>query len=316
MFLIWLLLAVVIIVMLTSYICYHIVFYAKPAPPLPEGEFDIPPGKVYLPYRDQMITWQKQVRQLPVEHFSITAFDGIPLHGKFYEFAPGAVIELMFHGYRGSAERDLCGGVQRAFSLGRSVLLVDQRTAGKSGGHTITFGINEHQDCLAWVDFAVKHFGPEIKLILTGISMGAATVVIASGCDLPENVVGILADCGYSSAKEIIYKCSRDMKLPPKLMYPFIKLGARLFGHFDLDETSPIEAVKRCKKPIIFFHGEEDGFVPCYMSQMVYEACTSPKRIVTMTGADHGMCFLADPDGYLKNVAEFFTENGTITTVL
>ena len=315
MFLFWLLLAVVIIVMLTSYICYRIVFYAKPAPVLGPDEYDIPPGRVYEPYRDAMIAWQKQVRQLPVEHYDITAFDGLNLHGKFYEFAPGAVIEIMFHGYRGSAERDLCGGIQRAFSLGRSVLLVDQRTAGKSGGRTITFGINEHRDCLAWVDFAVKHFGPEVKLILTGISMGAATVVIASGCELPENVVGILADCGYSSAKEIICKCSRDMKLPPKLMYPFIKLGARLFGHFDLDETSPIEAVKRCKKPIIFFHGETDGFVPCYMSKDVFDACSSPKRFVTVPDADHGLSFLVDQEGYLQNVAEFFTENGVKTTV-
>ena len=81
----------------------------------------------------------------------------------------------MFHGYRGSSERDLCGGVQRCFKLGRSALLVDQRAHGRSDGHIISFGVNERKDCLAWVDFMVKHFGPDVKIILTGISMGAST---------------------------------------------------------------------------------------------------------------------------------------------
>lgn len=315
MLFLWIFLGLAALVLLASYICYRIVFYNKPARPLAEGEYDIPHGRVYAPYHDQMIAWQKQLRQMPVEHFSIRSFDGLKLYGSFYEYAPGAVIELMFHGYRGTAHRDLCGGIHRAFSLGRSVFLVDQRTASRSEGRTITFGINEHKDCLAWIDLLISHFGPDVKIILTGISMGAATVVMASGCDLPDNVVGILADCGYSSPKQIIHKCGRDMKLEPKLVYPFIKLGAWIFGHFDPDTNSPVEAVKRCKKPIIFFHGESDGFVPCYMSQMVYDACNSPKRLVTVPGADHGLSFLVDPDGYLQNVAEFFTENGVKTEI-
>ena len=143
-------------------------------------------------------------------------------------------MEIMFHGYRGNAERDLSGGIQRCFALGRSVLLVDQRTSCGSEGNVISFGINEHRDCLSWVDFAVKHFGPDIKIILTGISMGASTVLMAAGKELPKNVVGVLADCGFSSAREIIKKCARDLKIPADLIYPFIKLGAKIFGHFNL----------------------------------------------------------------------------------
>ena len=79
--------------------------------------------------------------------------------------------------------------------------------------------------------------------------MGAATAMITSGYDdLPENIVGIVADCGYTSAEDIIKKVMRDMKLPPDLLYPFIRLGAKIFGRFDIDEFSPIEQVKKSKK--------------------------------------------------------------------
>lgn len=250
------------------------------------------------------------------EDFYIKSHDGLTLHGKYFEYAPGATMEIMFHGYRGSAERDLSGGIQRCFALGRNVLVVDQRTSCGSEGNVISFGINEHRDCLAWVDFAVKHFGPDVKIVLTGISMGASTVLMAAGRPLPSNVVGVLADCGFSSPKEIIKKCARDMRLPADLVYPFIKLGAKLFGHFNLEEYTPLEAMKNCKLPIIFFHGEDDDFVPCYMSQEIYDACTSPKQIVTIPKAGHGLVYLVDNDCYFKSVVEFFSANGVPTTLI
>ena len=292
--------------LLACYICYRIAFYVPPRKPRPEGFIDLPPGKAYEPFYPQMTDWVLQVRKLPREHFQITAFDGLELHGSYYEFAPGAPVELMFHGYRGNAERDLPGGVQRCFACGRSALVVDQRCAGRSGGRTITFGIREHRDCLAWVDFAVDHFGPEVKLILTGISMGAATVLMAAGEPLPENVIGILADCGYSTPKAIICKVMGDLSLPAKLCWPFVLWGARIFGGFDPEENSPMDAMKRCKKPVILFHGEADGFVPCCMSREIYDACPTRKAILTVPGADHGLSYPVDTEGYLAALRDFF----------
>lgn len=291
--------------LLISYICFRIAFYASRKEPANPEEYSIPEGKIYEPFRDQMITWMKETRSLPHQEFEITSFDGLTLHGNYYEYAPGAPIELMFHGYRGSAERDLGGGVQRCFKLGRNILLVDQRTSGRSGGQVISFGINEARDCHSWIDFLISHFGKDVKIVLTGISMGAATVMIAAGSPLPENVVGVLADCGYTSAKDIIKKTIREMKLPPTLAYPFVKLGARLYGHFDLDETSPIEAMKNCQRPIIFIHGEADDFVPCDMSIRNYEACTAPKTILTVPGAGHGLAYLMGREDYFKTLLAF-----------
>ena len=289
-----------------AYYCYRVAFYAPPRKPLAEGEFDFPEGAIYEVYHEKMKKWILDMRALPQEDVEITSFDGLKLRGKYFELTPDAPVEIMFHGYRGNSERDMPGGVQRAFKSGHSALIVDQRCSGKSGGNVITFGINEHRDCLAWVDFAVSHFGPDVKIILTGMSMGASTVMIAGGCELPENVIGILADCGFHSAKAIIYKTIRDMGLPPKLTYPFAKLGARIFGHFDLEEVSPEEALRRCKVPVIFFHGESDDYVPCEMSRISYEACASRKKLVTVPGAGHGLCYPVAPETYMEAAREFF----------
>lgn len=296
----------IIAIILIAYICYLMAFHVKKKDKFSKEEFPIPNGKIYEPWREAMKAWMIQTRALNHEAFSIKSFDGLTLHAKYYEQTPGAPIEIMFHGYRGNAERDLCGGVQRCFALDHNALIVDQRACGTSEGHVITFGVNEYKDCLRWVDFAVNHFGPESKFILTGISMGASTVLNAAGQPLPNNVVGILADCGYTSPAEIITKVIGDMKLPAKLAYPFVKLGARLFGHFNLEEIASVDAIKNCKLPVIFFHGEDDDFVPCEMSKKNFDACTSKKRLVTMPGAGHGLCYLVDPDLYLQEMRAFF----------
>ncbi len=294
-----------------AWVCYRIAFHMTPKQRRKNGETPLPMGEEYRPFHTQMIAWAEESMALPHQDFSVTSFDGLTLRGKYYESNPGAPIELMFHGYRGTAQRDLGGGIQRCFSLGWNALVVDQRAGLTSGGDTITFGVNERRDCLTWVDFMVKHFGPEVRIVLTGISMGASTVLMAAGQELPSNVVGVLADCGYSTARDIIKKVIRQMKLPAGPLYPLVKLGGRLYGHFDLEEDTPLEAMGRCKVPVIFFHGERDDFVPCEMSRELYAACTSPhKALVTIPGAGHGAAYLVDAPRYLQVLSDFWTSCG------
>lgn len=308
----WIVLAVLaglaLLILLTAFICYRMAFYSAPRKENAADEIDIPVGEIYEVHREAMTAWARQIRAMKHEDVQITSFDGLTLRGKFYEYAPGAPMELMFHGYRGSGERDLNGGVQRCFKLGRSALIVEQRASGISDGSTISFGVNEHRDCLAWVEFMGRHFGEDIKVILTGISMGASTVLMAAGKELPPYVVGVLADCGYSDQKAIIQKVIRQMKLPAKPLYPLVKLAARLFGHFDLEEFTPLDAVKRAKVPVIFFHGENDDFVPCDMSRQMFDACASRKKLVTVPGAGHGLSYVEEPELYLNALREFFPE--------
>jgi fermentation-respiration switch protein FrsA (DUF1100 family) len=150
-----------------------------------------------------------------------------------------------------------------------------------------------------------KRFGEDVKIILCGISMGATTVLMAAGEELPSNVRGVLADCGFTSAKAIIYKVLRQLHLPAKLVYPLIRLGARLYGGFDPNESDAPAALKNCKVPVIFFHGDADDFVPCRMSRENYDACPAQKKLVLVENAGHGLSYLVDPPGYLQALRAF-----------
>jgi fermentation-respiration switch protein FrsA (DUF1100 family) len=300
MIFLYLLLGLVALSLLIAYICFRMAFLV-----VKRSDAEIPPGKEYEPYRAQLKKWMEEARNMPCEEMEVTSFDGLKLRGKYYECIPGAPMELMFHGYRGNGERDLCGGIQRAFAIGRNVLIVDQRAGGRSEGRVITFGVNESMDCVTWANHLQERFGPELKLIITGVSMGAATVMMATARELPPCVVGVLADCGYTSARDIIKKVIRDMKLPADLLYPFVRLGAILFGKFDPDSITAEQAMRNCKLPVIFAHGEADNFVPCEMSRRNYEACAGPKVLLTVPGAGHGLCYPADQEGYIKKLKEF-----------
>ena len=305
----WIILAIVavlaVLVLAASFVCFYIAFYVPEKNKHSKEEFDLPEGKIYEPYSDAMIGWMKEVRALPHEDMEITTFDGLKLKGTYYEYDPAAPIELMFHGYRGAAERDLCGGVQRCFKLGRNALLVDQRAARRSDGHVITFGVKEHKDCLCWVEHMIKRFGPDVRIILCGISMGATTVLMAAGEKLPKNVIGVLADCGFSSGKEIICKVVRQLKLPVGPVYPLIRLGGMLYGGFDVEDSDAVAALKKCRLPVIFFHGTTDDYVPWEMSKKNYDVCVSEKELVCVPGAGHGLSYLIDPPGYLNALREF-----------
>lgn len=301
-------LALVVIVMITALVCYLMVFYSKSRKPRAEDDYNLPPGKEYEPFYPQMIEWTKRSRATPHKKVEITTFDGLTLRGRYYEFSPDAPIEIMMHGYHGNLERDLSGGIFRALNIGHSVLTYDHRGSGLSDGNTLTFGINESRDCRRWIDFVLKEINPDAKIILSGVSMGAATAMITSGYDdLPENIVGIVADCGYTSAKDIIKKVIREMKLPPNILYPFVKLGARLYGGFNLDEFSPIEQVAKSKIPTIFVHGDQDFFVPIDMSERNFEASNATKKeLYIVEGAAHGLAYVVAGDKYLDKLSEFF----------
>lgn len=301
---------VAFLILAAALVCFIMVFYSGKRKELGPDEFEIPPGKIYEVFREDMIAWTKQIRTMPHETVEITSYDGLTLRGTYYEYEPNATVELLFHGYRGNAERDLCGGIERCFALGRSVIIIDQRASGKSDGHIITFGNREHLDCLSWIDYATKRFGKDRKLVIGGVSMGAATVMMASGTELPSNVVCVMADCGYSSSKEIILEVIRQMKLPAALVYPMIRLGGVIYGGFDIEKGSPMEAVKRARVPVVFIHGDTDHFVPYDMSVRLHEACASQKKLVTIHGAGHGLAFPVDRKGYVDALREFEQECG------
>ena len=285
-----------------GYYAYRVAFWSAK-----KGREDLPvhKGKQYEPHLDEIARLLQSILDRPCEVVSTTAFDGLTLSARYYHAADGAPLDIAFHGYRSAGLTDFCGGAEISREMGHNLLLVDQRAHGKSQGRTITFGVKERWDVLSWVDFALERFGPDTKILLYGISMGASTVLMASELPLPENVKGIVADCPYSSPAKIIASVGRKMRIPAGLAASFSWVGAKVYGGFDLLEVDPVRAVKKAKVPILLIHGESDGFVPCDMSAEIQRANPSQIYRCTFPGADHGISFLVDPDRYRKIVVEF-----------
>ena len=295
----------VTLTLVISYLCYRQCFYSPPGKHADPYEPLI--GDQYAAVEEHIFRVTGIMEQYPFEDVAATSPDGTPLRGRYYHLADDAPLMILCHGYRSSALRDCSGGHALSRKLGCNALVIHQRAHGESGGRTITFGIREREDLHAWIRWANDRFGTGTPIILFGLSMGAATVLMGAAPDYPPNVLGMIADSPYSDPSDIILKVCTDMGYPPRLAYPFIWLGALLFGHFRLDACSARKAVKNSKIPILLIHGEEDRLVPVEMSVIIAKACTCPCRVYTFPGAGHGLCYMTDPRRFEQIVFDFLS---------
>ena len=296
----------VLAVLLCAYYAYRVAFYSPPD--REENIYDLPLGEQYDDKREVLHRSVRALSEVPFEEVRIPSFDGKTLFGRYYHHMDGAPVQIMFHGYRGSAVRDFCGGAVLARKLGHNALIVDQRAHGRSQGTTITFGILERYDCRSWARYIQERFG-EVPIVLSGVSMGAATVLMATELDLPKTVTAVLADCPYSSPKEIIAKVAGEMGLPGRPAAACCALGALLYGHFRLGATSAVSAVKHTKLPILLIHGQEDRFVPCEMSRRISRVCGGDCELYTFPKAAHGFSYMTDPQHYESLVVSFLNRH-------
>lgn len=266
---------------------------------------EVPHADRYEEYAKYVHDRIQVIQAVPFEKMMITARDGVKLYGRYYHRADEAPVVLMFHGYRSSSLRDGMGAFRFTEECGYNILMVDQRAHRESGGRSITFGVKERYDCLDWIAHLKATLGEDTKMILIGLSMGASTVLMAAGLELPENVQGIIADCGYSTPKDILSEVIKKMRLPVAPVYFLVRLSGIIFGGFDVESASAKEALKHCKVPVLLIHGEADDFVPCEMSKANYEACGSEKELFLVPGAGHGMSYMTDTEGYVERFKGF-----------
>lgn len=288
-----------------TYYAYKMAFLAPPdcGRNMPDTSHDD-----YAVYKDMLDEMIQTLHERPFEEVMIRSHDGLKLVGSYYHSADGAPLVIGFHGYKSAYLADFCGISDLVLSQGHNLLLIDQRAHGRSEGKSICFGIQERKDLLAWVRYAIDRFGSDTKILLYGVSMGGATVLMASGMALPENVRGIIADCPYAVASDIIADVGKKMRFPEGFTRPFGTLAARIYGGFNLNETDAIRAVEKTKVPILIIHGEADTFVPAAMSEVVHKANPKMVRRVTFPGAGHAMSYLVDTKRYRDTVQSFIEE--------
>lgn len=294
-------LAVAAIFLGGAFYAYRISFYSSTEGREREPFFE---GSIYTPYHSIMKQLYAQLMQRQCEIVTVQSHDGLTLSGRYYHVKDGAPVDICFHGYRSTWKTDFSGGSDLSHQMGHNLLLIDQRAHGKSQGSTITFGLLERLDLVQWVNYITERLGADTPIFLYGISMGGATVLMAPQEQLPANVRGIISDCPYTNALEIICHVGKEKPVPHWLIKPFAVLGALLFGRFNLTVTDARKELNKAKIPVLIIHGEADTLVPPEMSDLV--SC-NPRFITrhTFPGAGHGASYLVDPDRYRQIVTDF-----------
>lgn len=214
------------------------------------------------------------------------------------------------HGWRSSWTRDF-GLIADFFHQNKChVLFAEQRGQNNSGGEYMGFGLTERYDCLEWIKWVNRQDIEELPIYLCGVSMGAATVLMTAGFELPSNVCGIIADCGYTSPHAIWkHVAEKGLNLRYDSMISAIAEDiCRSKIQIGPKDYSCIDAMKVCKVPVLFIHGTDDDFVPVEMTYENYKACAAEKRLLIVPGAGHGVSYILDKENYEKAVLEFWRD--------
>ncbi len=267
-------------------------------------------GTDWSQYTDILTKRKEFMLAQPHEDVYQTAFDGLKLHAAYFpsikENEGKKRIVICFHGYTSRGLADFTGLTDYYFKRGYAMLHPDARAHGDSEGEYIGFGCLDRKDALKWIDWVLEKCGPDVEIFLHGISMGGATVLMASGLELPPQVKGIISDCGFTSPKEVFTHVLHSMyHLPAFPVIPAANVVNKKLAGYGMDECNAKREVAKAKVPILFIHGSKDTFVPVCMCHELYECCASPKKILIVDGAAHGESYFKNMEAYEAALDEF-----------
>ncbi len=238
-----------------------------------------------------------------------TGYDGIKLTGHLYTCDDPQRLIIAVHGWRSTWNRDFGMAADFWFENNCNVLFIEQRCQGESGGEYIGFGLLERYDCYQWAKWAHEKYEGKLPIYLDGVSMGATTVLMASGLELPDSVHGIIADCGFTSPYAIWkHVAENHMHLRYGPIKGIADAICRQKIQMGADEYSTVDALKENKIPVLFAHGTADPFVPVEMTYENYMACKAPKRLVIVPGAAHGLSFYVEKERYAEELLKFWKD--------
>lgn len=261
----------------------------------------------YGAFMDEMMAGAEKLETTPHDTVRIASYDGQTLVGHWFACEKPERIIIAMHGWRSRWSTDFGTVADFWRKNGCSVLYAEQRGQGSSGGAYMGFGMMERFDCLEWIKWVNTHWGKALPIYLAGVSMGATTVLMTADLDLPPNVRGIMADCGFTCAHDIFkHVAEKNLHLSYQLHSAAADTLCREKISMGTRDCSTLEAMKNSKVPVLFAHGTEDHFVPVEMTYKNYQACTAPKHLLIVPGADHGMSHFTEKDRYEGAVLAFW----------
>ena len=271
-------------------------------------------GTDWTQYADIMAERKEFALSQPREEVYVTSYDGLKLHASYIPAIKETEdqkkrVVICFHGYTSKSLADFIGLTKYYLDKGFATLQPDARAHGESEGKYIGFGCLDRKDAIKWIDWVLEKCGKDVEIYLHGISMGGATVLMASGMDLPPQVKGIISDCGFTSPKEVFTHVLNTMYHLPA--FPIINeadIVNRKLAGYGMDECNAKREVAKAKVPILFIHGSKDTFVPAYMCNELYDSCASKKQILIVEGAAHGESYFKEMATYEKTLDAFIED--------
>lgn len=267
--------------------------------------FDIPKNsdRTTLARADHKKAVEK-FNEIPYETAEILSRDGLRLRGRFFS-CPGSVdTVIIFHGYRSNLASDSCAIARICLERGFNVLAVHQRAHGESEGKVVTFGIRERYDCVEWINYVKDRLGDDCRILLSGVSMGASTIMMASDI-VPNCVKGIFADCGFTSPKDILCTVVGRLGFPIGIFYLILRTGAFLFAGFNTEESDCPRSLAKSDIPLTIVHSKTDGYVPFHMAERCFAAAKAlRKRFVVVPEANHALSYFFEKELYEEALSE------------
>ncbi|MFC7785061.1 alpha/beta hydrolase [Rossellomorea sp. GCM10028870] len=244
-------------------------------------------------------------RKRNFETVEVETEDGLTLRAQYLENeSPNGKSIILAHGYKGNSEQ-MPEVTRFYYEEGYNILKPDARGHGKSEGDYIGYGWDDRLDYKEWINLLINEKGEE-SIFLHGFSMGAATVLMTSGEDLPEEVKGIIADSGYTSLKEELTHQLRYLyRLPPFPIMEVTSVVTKVRAGYTFSEASALEQVKKNQLPLFIIHGDQDELVPTEMANRLYEATNGMKELWIVPGAGHTEGFTVEEEEYKKRVKGF-----------
>ena len=263
---------------------------------------ELPPDDVRKPGRDWLKTHSGR------REITIHAVDGLQLHACVLYAVPDRHDWVVcIHGYGETG--DWAGHFAHHHTeQGRNVLIPDLRGHGLSEGDYVGFGWDDRLDIVAWCAWITRR-DPQARIVLHGVSMGAATALMTAGGPLSENVKGIISDCAYTNASAIlrhIYQRHLNGNYgPATAALGALRSAVRRRAKYDLRKADAVAAVRVSKTPTLFIHGVADDLVPASMMAELYENARCPKEFLWVPKAGHARSDLVNPELYWNTVEDW-----------
>lgn len=261
-----------------------------------------------------MAQWRDSLQNIhALNDTSIVTFCGDTMHA-WYVAAPHptAATAILVHGYTDCAIRMMPLGRMYNKVLKMNILLPDLYNAGRSSGNHFQMGWNDRLDIKLWANtIAPQLFGDSVRIVVHGISMGAATTMMLSGDrDVSPSIKAYIEDCGYTSvADQFSKELKEQFKLPQWPLIPLASTLCQCMYGWNFYDASSLNQIKKCKRPMLFIHGSSDSFVPTHMVYELYQTKPQPKELWVAPNATHAKSYLYHPQIYTQKVEKFLLKH-------